>query len=166
MKHSGCTKFYASIICALVLAIWIALGFIWVRQVHVNTASVAGTDSVGFQHRQSRNPPSLKQEAVLGDLVDLLDHFERQRQVEHDGTRSNVDVRDCTMSLCFNFTRCGGGTFRVFVYPEDKQMSPIYVRILQIVRLSGEADRTLFWTGSFARLRGAGSISHGQSNRI
>ncbi|XP_037274398.2 exostosin glycosyltransferase 1 ttv isoform X1 [Rhipicephalus microplus] len=82
-----------------------------------------------------------------GDVEDLSVSRRRLREALRSGvggTESTAapDARRCRMHSCFDFSRCRGRDFKVYVYPSESDappVSPVYQRILRVIRQSGYA---------------------------
>ena len=55
-----------------------------------------------------------------------------------EGTETNTPNEHCTMGRCFDVTRCKRGGLKVYVYPdaEGRKVSPVYEKILKVLRAS------------------------------
>ncbi|KAH6926983.1 hypothetical protein HPB50_024358 [Hyalomma asiaticum] len=85
-----------------------------------------------------------------GDVEDLSVSRRRLREALRSGggtpTESSAtvppDARRCRMHSCFDFSRCRGREFKVYVYPADSDAPPasaVYQRILRVIRQSSYA---------------------------
>ena len=53
-----------------------------------------------------------------------------------DGAPPQLNTSLCSMERCFDFTRCSGRPFKVFVYPEDENVLPSssYNKIISAIK--------------------------------
>ncbi|XP_055338110.1 exostosin-1-like [Paramacrobiotus metropolitanus] len=71
-------------------------------------------------------------------LMDILHDIHTGEKLSVNQNSGAFDTQECTMQQCFDFQRCRG-LFKLFVYPEDKFLSPIYKNLLAALRASGYA---------------------------
>lgn len=81
------------------------------------------------------------------DAEDLSVSRRRLREALRSGSSAaaataSPDARRCRMHSCFDFARCRGRDFKVFVYPSEPDAPPasaVYQRILRVIRQSSYA---------------------------
>lgn len=98
--------------------------------------------------RQRYASGSLRPYADSGDGEDLSVSRRRQREALRSGGSSDgaatapPDARRCRMHSCFDFAKCRGRDFKVYVYPSESDAPPasaVYQRILRVIRQSSFA---------------------------
>ena len=91
------------------------------------------------RHLQSRN--------YIEEYLETEDLFTTSHHPYGEGSSPPLNTSLCSMERCFNFSRCSGRPFKVFVYPEDDNVLPSssYSKIISAIRDSR------FYTGDPAQ---------------
>ncbi|KAH9375930.1 hypothetical protein HPB48_012570 [Haemaphysalis longicornis] len=96
--------------------------------------------------QQSYASGSLRPYTDSGDAEDLSVSRRRLREALRSGSAAaataSPDASRCRMHSCFDFSRCRGREFKVFVYPPEPDAPPasaVYQRILRVIRQSSYA---------------------------
>ena len=81
--------------------------------------------------RKSHRKSYLSDYLDNGDLSDLSSLIGVKPQVYHNSTF-------CSMSTCFDYSKCTGKLFKIYVYPDDENIPPSgsYLKILNVIKNS------------------------------
>ena len=91
------------------------------------------------EKRQTNKRRQLRSRSYIQEYLETEDLITTSHQnIDHYGGGSSLPLNTslCSMERCFDFSRCSGRPFKVFVYPEDDNVLPSssYNKIISAIR--------------------------------